>query len=186
MSDFLRQFTSSLQDPNQAAAAPAATPAKPSINVSAKDTGSAGEFTVTGSGFSANANVFIRVVDDALKQIGFSQSADGSGGLKAVLTFPCIGGLTLHFSATDNTPDSSDLTGVLWSNTFNIPCPCAPPDPSKGDNGDQGDDGDGSDGGGDSSGGGGSSGGGSDSSGSGDTSGGADDSSSGDNSSGGG
>jgi hypothetical protein len=67
--------------------------------------------------------VRIRVVDDALNERDTHQSADGSGHLNARLPIPCNSGLGLHFSATDGRPDSSDLTGFLWSNTFNIPCP---------------------------------------------------------------
>ncbi len=98
---------------------------KPSISVSGKDhDGSTADFTVTGSGFSPNATVFIRAADDQANQVGQQQSADANGGLNALFNVACVNGATIHFSATDNTPDPSDVTGVLWSNTFNIPCPC--------------------------------------------------------------
>lgn len=34
----------------------------------------------------------------------------------------CIKGATINFSATDDREDSSDLTGVLWSNTLPLEC----------------------------------------------------------------
>jgi hypothetical protein len=102
---------------------PPPPPVAPSISVSSSGSGQTSIFVVTGSGFLPNHNVRIRVVDDALKETDFNQSSDGSGKLNATLRIPCISRLTVHISATDGRPSSSDLTGVLFSNTFNIPCP---------------------------------------------------------------
>jgi hypothetical protein len=102
---------------------PGPPPTKPSINVSSKGSGTSATFEVKGSAFTPGATVTIRVVDDAFEQRHFSQSADGDGKLDAHLSLPCRSGRPLHFSATDNRSDSSDLTGVLWSNIFDIPCP---------------------------------------------------------------
>jgi hypothetical protein len=96
---------------------------RPSIAVTSSGSGQGSVFVVTGSGFSPNKDVRIRVVDDVLNERDFHQSADGFGKLNARLGIPCNSGLGLHFSATDGRPDPSDLTGVLWSNTFTMPCP---------------------------------------------------------------
>ena len=80
-------------------------------------------FTVSGSGFTSGSTVHIRVVDDQPNELFFIQSADGDGFLNAQLTIRCIAGLALHFSANDGRPNSEDITGTLWSNTFTIPCP---------------------------------------------------------------
>lgn len=98
-------------------------PVRPSIGVSSSGSGQGSVFVIAGSGFSPNHDVRIRVVDDALNERDFHQSTDGLGRLNARLGIPCNSGLGLHFSATDGRPDPSDLTGFLWSNTFNIPCP---------------------------------------------------------------
>jgi hypothetical protein len=103
-------------------------PVKPTISVSSSGSGQGSVFVVSGSGFSGvspnkpNKDVRIRVVDADFHEMDFHQSADGSGNLNAKLGIPCSPG-GLHFSATDGRPDFSDLTGFLWSNTFNIPCP---------------------------------------------------------------
>jgi hypothetical protein len=102
---------------------PPPPPAKPTISVTSSGSGQSSVFVVSGSGFTPNHDVKIRVVDDALYENDFHQSADVSGHLNARLGVPCNSGLGLHFSATDGRPDPRDLTGVLFSNTFNIPCP---------------------------------------------------------------
>jgi hypothetical protein len=96
---------------------------KPSISVSSSGSGPGSVFVVSGSGFSPNSNVRIRVVDDVLHERDFNQSADGQGKLNARIGIPCNSGQGLHFSATDGRADPSDITGVLFSNTFNTPCP---------------------------------------------------------------
>lgn len=102
---------------------PAPPQVKPSIAVSSSGSGQESDFVVTGSGFSPNKDVRIRVVDDVGNELDFHQSADGSGNLNARLGIACNSGLELHFSATDGRPDPSDLTGFLWSNTFTVLCP---------------------------------------------------------------
>lgn len=103
-------------------APPAPTPLiHPTIAVVYKN----GQFVVTGSKFSPNKNVTIRVVegDSSTAYTDFIHSSDGSGDLNAPLTISCTSGLNLHFSATDLRPDPSDLTGDLWSNTVTLGCP---------------------------------------------------------------
>jgi len=98
---------------------------KPTISVTKSGSGQSASFTVTGSGFAPGKNVIVRVVDngDPARVVSFDETADSKGNLKATIPIACISGLALHFSATDDTPDSSDLTGVLWSNTFDTTCP---------------------------------------------------------------
>ena len=100
-------------------------PTPPTINVSSTGAGTGSNFTITGSGFLSNANVNIRVVDDAFPphRNAFDQSSDAQGRLNARFSLSCNSGLTLHFSATDGRANPSDLTGLLISNTVNIPCP---------------------------------------------------------------
>ncbi len=98
-------------------------PTPPTISVSSTGAGTGSNFAVTGSGFLPNVNVRIRVVDDAFHEHDFNQSTDAQGKLNARFSLPCNSGLTLHFSATDGRANPSDLTGVLFSNTFNLPCP---------------------------------------------------------------
>jgi hypothetical protein len=102
---------------------PPPPPVKPTISVTSSGSGQSSVFVVSGSGFTPNQDVRIRVVDDALNERDFHQSADGSGNLNARLAIPCAAGGGLHFSATDGRPDPSDLTGLLWSNTFTTSCP---------------------------------------------------------------
>lgn len=91
----------------------------PLIQVTASN---GGTFVVEGSGFLANVSITIRVVDDTLAQRVFTSSSDKSGLLNATLKFYCVGGLTLHFSATDGRSNSGDVTGELWSNTVHVTC----------------------------------------------------------------
>jgi hypothetical protein len=93
------------------------------ISVSSSGSGQAALFVVSGSGFSPNHDVRIRVVDDVLNERDFNQSTDSGGRLNARVGIPCNSGLAMHFSATDGRSDPTDLTGLLWSNTFNMPCP---------------------------------------------------------------
>ena len=94
----------------------------PTITVSAQADDTGITFTVSGSGFTPNSTVHIRVVDDALNTLWFTQSADESGVLNLQQPIDCTAG-TLHFYANDERPDPNDATGTLWSNTFDIPCP---------------------------------------------------------------
>jgi hypothetical protein len=102
---------------------PPVPPAKPTISVTKSGSGGGSVFVVDGFGFTPNADVRIRAVDDTLAERDFHQSTDGAGRLDARLAIPCISGLPLHFSATDGRPDPSDVTGVLFSNTVTTSCP---------------------------------------------------------------
>ncbi|MFD6275379.1 hypothetical protein ACFWFI_07375 [Streptomyces sp. NPDC060209] len=108
--------------PVDGASAPAPPP---HISVGSAGSGSGAVFTVQGTGFVGGHDVRVRVVDDQLTQTNFNRSADSGGNLTAEQPIPCISGLMLHFSATDGrtVPPAVDMTGFLWSNTFDIRCP---------------------------------------------------------------
>jgi hypothetical protein len=97
----------------------------PTISVSNSGSGDGASFVVTGSGFAPNKTVFVRVVDngDPASVVSFTETSDAKGNLKATIPIACISGLALYFSATDDTPNPADKTGVLWSNTFDTTCP---------------------------------------------------------------
>jgi transcriptional regulator GlxA family with amidase domain len=57
--------------------------------------------------------VRIRVVDDALNERDFQQSADSFGKLNARLGIGCNSGITMHFSATGGRPDPSDASRLF-------------------------------------------------------------------------
>ena len=95
-------------------------PTKPQIDVTEKEDG---KFEVTGTGFEHGATVRIRAADYYAQQIwAGTTTADGSGKIDTTVALNCIKGATINFSATDDREDSSDLTGVLWSNTFALTC----------------------------------------------------------------
>jgi hypothetical protein len=99
---------------------------KPQISVTPQGAGTSTQFHVTGSGFRAGTVVTVRVTRVADGQIispSFSQKAGPDGSLEFGLFLPCRSGLQFHFAATDNSPDPSDWTGVLWSNTVTAACP---------------------------------------------------------------
>jgi hypothetical protein len=104
---------------------PVVTPGvtKPQITVRSESAGAGSVFVVEGTGFVSGSTVTVRIVDDAFTQQNRQQSADANGNLSMRISLPCLSGLGLHFSATDSRPDGSDLTGVLFSNTFDISCP---------------------------------------------------------------
>jgi hypothetical protein len=95
----------------------------PQISVVREGSGQGSLFVIQGTGFSPNKLVTVRVVDEQLTTRNFQQNADASGKLGLRQSIPCVSGKTLHFSATDSRPNSSDATGVLWSNTFTTTCP---------------------------------------------------------------
>jgi hypothetical protein len=102
-------------------------PSPPNISVSS--TGSS--FVVTGSGFLPNANVRVRIVEGSglgpPAHPDVNQSTDAQGRLNVTFTVTCNApdtpGDVLHFSATDGRPNPADLTGFLFSNTVDRPCP---------------------------------------------------------------
>lgn len=99
---------------------PLPPPTKPTIsNVVNKG---AGNFEVKGSGFLKSHDVHLRVVNDATFASNlYTGNSDGSGGLDMMITIPGLSsGTTLDFSANDERPDPSDITGTLWSTTFKI------------------------------------------------------------------
>lgn len=105
---------------------PPPPPTPPHISVSSSGSGASAVFTVTGSGFLAQSNVrihIVRVADGQILQSDVNQSSDAQGKLNARIPLPCQTGLLFHFSATDGRANPSDLTGVLFSNTFDITCP---------------------------------------------------------------
>lgn len=106
-------------------AAPKATApvVPPSIGVTSTGSDLTTVFTVTGTGFTPSSKVDIRVVDDALTTQYYQQTATKTGQLLLQRNIPCIGGLYLHFSATDGRTNPQDATGNLWSNTVTVLCP---------------------------------------------------------------
>ena len=99
---------------------------RPSITVSTEGAGESAVFVVRGSAFVANAAVAIRAArigDGQVFNVFFSTTATPSGQVEMRISIPCVSGLPLSFSANDARPDSSDLTGTLWSNTVTVPCP---------------------------------------------------------------
>ena len=89
----------------------------PTVTVSAQVGDTGPMFTVSGSGFTPNSTVHVRIVDDALNTLWFTQSADASGNLNMQQPINCTPG-ALHFSANDERPNPNDATGTLWSNTL--------------------------------------------------------------------
>jgi len=106
-----------------APAAPQPPLVPPAISVTCTGANTTSVFTVTGSGFKPNTLVNIRVVDDLLNPLYFSQTSNSAGQLLFKINIPCNGGYYLYFSATDRRPNPKDQTGSLWSNTFKILCP---------------------------------------------------------------
>jgi hypothetical protein len=71
---------------------------------------------VTGHGFMPMHGVTIRVIDPDETANYFQYTTDVSGDLLAALPTSIPHG-TLHISATDSRPDTTDETGVRWTNT---------------------------------------------------------------------
>jgi hypothetical protein len=93
---------------------------KPSISVD-YDAGKK-SFTVKGQRFLASHAAHIRVVNNADVQnpVTFPAMSDGSGRINLPITFPINVPQVYSFSANDERPDRSDLTGTLWSNTVTL------------------------------------------------------------------
>ena len=98
-------------------------PPPPTISVSSQGVGPSSVFTVTGSGFSPNTLVTIRVVNKSLDTETFSQTSDAHGNLTFRQSIPCTSKGPLYFSATDGRSNKADATGELWSNTVTTTCP---------------------------------------------------------------
>ncbi|MGF6870602.1 hypothetical protein [Paraburkholderia sp. MM5477-R1] len=97
-----------------------AVTAKPVIDSVARDVSD--KFEVKGKNFLVSHAVHIRVVNsDTLQSDSFPANSDAAGNLDAKLTLPALpAGTHLAFSANDERQDAGDLTGTLWSNTFNL------------------------------------------------------------------
>ncbi|MBD1847861.1 AbfB domain-containing protein [Cyanobacteria bacterium FACHB-63] len=79
-------------------------------------------FLVEGSGFLPGEQVAIRIADDALNPNPlYYTKAREDRSISVTLSIPCGPG-RLYFSANDGRKDSSDRTGMLWSNTVPISC----------------------------------------------------------------
>ncbi len=91
----------------------------PAISLSQPSTNN---FTVSGSHFLGGRTVHLRVVDDALTQRWFSTTANSAGNFSLGLPGLCVRPGNVHFSANDGRPNSSDVTGTLWSNTVTGSC----------------------------------------------------------------
>ncbi|MBI3651516.1 MAG: hypothetical protein HY231_10900 [Acidobacteria bacterium] len=106
--------------PTQQTPPPAPTPTvqKPSISVVVAN----GTFAVSGSGFTPNSTITIRVADDALANVYYLYRSMADGRLQAVVPNICVNPGNIYFSATDGRHDASDRTGSLWSNTVRMSC----------------------------------------------------------------
>ncbi|KQZ57800.1 hypothetical protein ASD53_09345 [Lysobacter sp. Root559] len=99
---------------------------RPSISVRSSGAGESTVFKLTGTDFLSNAEVKIRAVrleDGQVLQYFWLTFSDGQGSISMDLPIPCVPGLVIYFSATDGRADSTDGTGVLWSNTIAATCP---------------------------------------------------------------
>lgn len=92
---------------------------KPSIVVQSNGDGS---FVVSGSNFSPNTTVHIRVVDAALTTVWFHHTSTQDGKVEYPTGRICQLPGQLFFSANDGRNDPTDLTGTLWSNTVTTTC----------------------------------------------------------------
>ena len=83
---------------------------------------------ITGSGFTANAQLQLRVTDQALHSIpagtnnGQAIRSDASGKMNQTVHGLCQSPGLIFIAATDGRPNAADKTGFLWSNTFNVTC----------------------------------------------------------------
>jgi LGFP repeat len=93
------------------------------LSVSSSGKGASSSYAIKGTGFQPNGTVSVRVVDDTLKTLYFTQRASASGVIDLKQPIPTVSGLPLHFSATDGRPDPRDVTGMLWSNTVTLVSP---------------------------------------------------------------
>jgi hypothetical protein len=77
---------------------------------------------VHGSSFKPNAAIRIRLVVGVIgNEASVNTTSSGNGSFEHI--FPVTGvasGTAIWVSATDGTPDPSDITGFRWSNTFMI------------------------------------------------------------------
>lgn len=77
------------------------------------------QLLVTGRGFQPGREVTIRVINPDETITYFQHDADGSGEFVAALPAPIAHG-TLRISATDNTFDPDDETGVRWTDIDDV------------------------------------------------------------------
>jgi hypothetical protein len=94
----------------------------PTISVVYHPPPASAKFDVKGNGFTPNHVVHVRGVNSAdVQHPAFANTtSDSSGAINMTADIPCAPGTQLNFSANDERPDSSDLTGPLWSNTVTI------------------------------------------------------------------
>jgi hypothetical protein len=95
---------------------------KPHITVTYTPPPASAKFTIKGSDFTPNHVVHIRGVNSSdLQHPAFADTtSDSSGAINFQAAIPCNQGTQLSFSANDERPDSSDLTGTLFSNTVAV------------------------------------------------------------------
>ncbi|WP_353736664.1 AbfB domain-containing protein [Leptolyngbya sp. UWPOB_LEPTO1] len=98
---------------------PDTPPTIPTISVSLPQSQT---FLVQGSGFLPGKQVAIRIADDALNpNLFYYTTATANGSINMTLSIPCSPS-RLYFSANDGRQNSSDRTGMLWSNTVTLSC----------------------------------------------------------------
>jgi hypothetical protein len=100
---------------------PPPPPQKPNIKVVYHPPAASARFSITGTGFVANHVVHVRGVNLSTLQTAYADTtSDSSGAIDMEADIPCAQGTELSFSANDERPDPSDLTGTLWSNTVTV------------------------------------------------------------------
>jgi hypothetical protein len=95
-----------------------APPAPRVITVSKQGTGSAASAMVSGSGFSPNSLIVIRIVAaNLLSPVQFSTTAGGDGKFSASKSFSCVSGIVITFTAFED----ANPTGTI-SNAVSMTC----------------------------------------------------------------
>ncbi len=102
----------------QQVAALMSTPGGRQISVSKQGAGPSSVFTVTGSGFSPNKLVVIKVTDAQLQQLQFAETTNASGGFTSPHSVSCVSGGSLTFTAFED----SDPTHT-FANAVVTTCP---------------------------------------------------------------
>jgi hypothetical protein len=88
------------------------------ISVSKQGSGASTIFVVTGSGFTPNSLVVIRITDAAFEQVQFPETAQADGKFVSQHSVPCASGIQLTFTAFED----ADPQGT-FANAVVTTCP---------------------------------------------------------------
>jgi hypothetical protein len=105
---------------------PPPAPPPPAISVSVEGEHVNTVYVVSGSRFTPNSDVAVRVTRferGTFHDVRFSTRSDERGEIFVQLHIPCLSGLAFHFTATDGRLNPGDLTEFLWSNAVERTCP---------------------------------------------------------------